>query len=78
MFGKRHRPRLHLYLEEGRFRLEGQIYERELTLGIENRGRAVARFPSVRFKRLAGINVNQWGIDGNMGFGLPVRPTEPN
>jgi len=76
MFGKRHRPRLSLYLEEGRYRLEGQIYERELTLGIENRGRAVARFPSVRFQRVPGINVNPYGIDGNMRFGLPLQPTE--
>jgi hypothetical protein len=76
MFGKRHRPRLSLYLEEGRFRLDGRIYEREITIGIENSGRAVARFPSVRFRR-AGINVNLFGIDGNGGSGLPQRPTEP-
>jgi hypothetical protein len=78
MFGKRHRPQLRLFLEEGRFRLEGNFYERELTLGIENCGRAVARFPSVRFKRVPGINVNRYGIDGNMGFGLPLQPTEPD
>jgi hypothetical protein len=77
MFGKRHRPHLRLCLEEGRFRLDGQVYERELTLGIENCGRAVARFPSVRFKRVPGINVNHYGIDGNMRFGLPLQPTEP-
>ena len=77
MFGKRHRPQLFLYLEEGTFRPEGQVYERELILGMENRGRAVAKFPSIRFKRVDGINVNPWGIDGNRNFGLPLRPTEP-
>src|ERR1017187_9602732 len=77
MFGKRHRPILSLYLEEGRFRLDGQVYERELTIGVENRGRAVARYPSVRFKRGGNININSYGIDGNGGFGLPRRPTEP-
>jgi Putative DNA-binding domain len=77
MFGKRQRPRLSLYLKEGRYRLQSQVYERELTLGIENRGRAVARFPSIRFDRVPGINVNHYGIDGNMRFGLPVQPTEP-
>jgi len=77
MFGKRHRPQLHLWLEAGRHRLDGQVYERELTLGIENRGRAVARFPSVRFQRVPGINLNPYGIDGNMRFGLPLQPTEP-
>lgn len=76
MFGKRHRPVLALYLEEGRYRLDGQ-HEREFTIGIENRGRAVARFPSIRFKNVPGISVNQRGIDGNGEFGLPRRPTEP-
>jgi hypothetical protein len=76
MFGKRNRPQLSLYLEEGEIHQHNQIFERGLTIGIENQGRAVARFPSVRFKR-AGINVNRYGIDGNGGFGLPLRPTEP-
>jgi hypothetical protein len=77
MFGKRHRPQLHLCLKEGRWCPAGEIYERELTLGIENRGRAIARFPSVRFQRVPGINLNAYGIDGNMRFGLPLQPTEP-
>jgi hypothetical protein len=77
MFGKRHRPKLSLFLEEGRYRLDGQIYEREFTIGVENSGRAVARFPSVRFNRVPGINLNHYGIDGNGGFGLPMQPTEP-
>lgn len=77
MFGKRHRPDLSLVVEIGRYRLDGQIYEREITIGIENRGRGVAKFPSLRFPRVPGINVNAFGIDGNYGFGLPMRPTEP-
>ena len=77
MFGKRHKPKLSLFLEEGRYRLAGQIYEREFTIGVENTGRAVARFPSVRFNRVPGINLQHDGIDGNGGFGLPMQPTEP-
>jgi hypothetical protein len=77
MFGKRHRPQLSLFLEVGRFRLDGQIYEREFTIGIENSGRAVARFPSLRFRPVPGINLNHYGIDGNGRFGLPMQPTEP-
>jgi hypothetical protein len=69
-------PNCIFVLEEGRFHLSGQICERELTLGIENRGCAVARFPSVRFQRVPGINVNSYGIDGNQRFGLPLLPTE--
>jgi hypothetical protein len=77
MFGKRHRPQLSLFLEVGRFHLDGQSYEREFTIGIENSGRAVARFPSLRFSRVSGINLNHYGIDGNGRFGLPMQPTEP-
>ena len=51
MFGKRHRPLLCLYLRKESSSLEGQIYERKLTVGIKNSGRAVARFPNLRFKR---------------------------
>jgi hypothetical protein len=77
MFGKRLRPVLALHLEFGTFRLDGQIYEREFTIGIENRGRGIARFPSIRFQSIPGINLDFYGIDGNRGFGLPRRPTEP-
>ena len=77
MFGKRHRPILSLFLEEGECRRNGQTYEREFVIGVENSGRAVAKFPSLRFDRVAGINVNHYGIDGNGGFGLPRQPTEP-
>jgi len=71
---------LALHLEIGEPWLEGQrheLYERALIIGIENRGRAVARFPSIRFTTVPGININKWGIDGNEGFGLPRRATEP-
>jgi hypothetical protein len=77
MFGKRHRPQLSLHLEIGRMRLDGQLYEREFVVGIENKGRAVARFPRLSFARVPGININTWGIDGNRGTGLPQQPTEP-
>lgn len=74
MFGKRHRPQLFLSLQVGRWRKEGNTYERELILGMGNRGRAIARFPSLRFKTKPGINVVAYGIDGNYKFGLPQRP----
>jgi Putative DNA-binding domain len=76
MFGKRHRPLLFLHLEEGLLHQVGHGYERELTVGMENRGRAVARFPSIRFKCARDVAVSPFGIDGNHGFGLPRRPTE--
>jgi hypothetical protein len=77
MFGKRHRPTLALHLEEGRFRREGNIYERELTIGIGNQGRAVARFPSIRFEN-NGVSVNYSGIDGVAGSVCHGDPQSPN
>lgn len=76
MFGKRHRPELHLWLEDGPPERWNESWRREFTLGIENRGRAVAKFPIIRFKG-QGIIVSNDGIDGNGRFGLPRRPTEP-
>jgi hypothetical protein len=77
MFGKRRRPQLALYLEVGGYQLKNHLYERELTIGIENSGRAVAKYPSLRFQRIPGFNLNRYGIDGNSNFGLPLLPTEP-
>ena len=78
MFGKRRRPILKLYLQDGEInRIIGTPMDRTFTIGIENRGRGVAKFPSLRFKREVGVNVNQYGIDGAGGFGLPQRPRPP-
>lgn len=77
MFGKRHRPRLALCLEPEGYRLDGTHYYRPITIGIENSGRGVAKFPSLRFQRTPGFNLDNYGIDGNGHFGLPLRPTEP-
>jgi hypothetical protein len=76
MFGKRHRPELHVFLEEGQTEPIREFWQREFILGIENRGRAVAKFPSIRFDG-HGVIVSSDGIDGNGRFGLPRRPTEP-
>jgi len=78
MFGRRRRAVLKLYIEEGRItQMAGRTMDRMFTVGIENRGRGVAKFPGLRFKRTPGINVCHLGIDGNGRFGLPQRPTEP-
>jgi hypothetical protein len=77
MFGKRRRPSLKLYLEPGGIEMRSGRPVRLLILGIENRGRAVARFPSIQFRRSNGLGVDGYGIDGNRGFGLPERPSDP-
>lgn len=77
MFGRRHRPVLSLWTKPGRIRSEqgAAFYEREFFVGIQNSGRGIARFPSLRFPVVPGINLAPYGIDGNGGWGLPQRPT---
>ncbi len=76
MFGIRHRPVLKIFLEEDTIEIQSGRPVRFLTLGIENCGRAVAKFPSIRF-RCPGVGIDAFGIDGKSGFGLPLRPAEP-
>ncbi len=42
---------------------------------VSNEGLGIAKFPSIRFQRSL-INISQYGLDGNGGFGLPVSPSE--
>jgi hypothetical protein len=81
LFGKRRRPVLKLYIEDlndisqtGMF--PNIIADRMFVIGIENCGRGTAKFPSLKMENVPGLNVDQWGIDGNGGFGLPRVPTD--
>ncbi len=78
-FGKRPPPKLQLYLEQDGF--DRNPYSpiepiRSFVLGLKNLGSAVAKFPSIRYRRLCGLGVSQFGINGSMGFGLPQSPSE--
>ncbi len=77
MFGRRQRPVLSLWAALGRIRSEvGANYsEREFVLGIEYSGRAIARFPSLRFTVMPGINLASNGLGGTGKWGLPLRAT---
>ena len=46
-------------------------------VGLRNEGKGIARFPSFRFRRACGFELNEYGIDGNTNFGLPRRAAEP-
>lgn len=48
---------------------------RWFVIGVSNEGLGIAKFPSIRFKRSL-INISQYGLDGNGGFGLPLSPSE--
>jgi Putative DNA-binding domain len=80
-FGKRPHPRLALYLEErenvSTSYPEPGVAVRWFHLGLRNEGKGIARFPSLRFLRGNDFDLSQYGIDGNMNFGLPRRASEP-
>jgi hypothetical protein len=78
-FGRSPRPKLELYLENDGVRggiLDPGFFYRWFVLGLKNAGRGIAKFPSIRFGRACGLHVDTYGIDGSLGFGLPVRPSE--
>jgi hypothetical protein len=77
IFGRRRRPVLSLHLEEAGVEMRKGRPVRILTLGIENRGRAIAKYPSIRFRSSA-VGVDPLGIDGKGGSGLPRSPSEPS
>lgn len=73
-------PRLELYLQP-----EGIVRDtynprgapvRSIKLGIKNVGSGTAKFPSIRYKRACGLTVDNFGIDGCHGFGLPQSPSD--
>jgi hypothetical protein len=78
-FGKRPPPKLELYLEPDG--IERNHYAprepvRSFVLGVRNLGAGIAKFPSIRYRRSCGLGIDQFGIDGVKGFGLPQRPSD--
>jgi hypothetical protein len=45
-------------------------------LGVLVKACRTAKFPSIRYKRASGLMVDQYGIDGSFGFGLPQGPSD--
>jgi hypothetical protein len=43
---------------------------------LTNTGAGIAKFPGVLFKRSPNLSVDSSGIDGNMKFGIRLRPSE--
>ena len=80
-FGRRPLPRLSLTIEVSNMMMDPPGHDggaiRRLFFGLTNDGRGMAKFPGVRFKRSNAVRLDNFGIDGNMGFGLPLRPSEP-
>jgi hypothetical protein len=76
MFGRRQRAVLSLWVTVGRNRADvgASFWEREFVVGIRNSGRGIAKFPSLRFPVVPGINLAAYGLDGNGRWGLPLRP----
>ena len=45
-------------------------------LGLRNSGTALAKYPMIRFDAFSGLQIDQYGVDGNLNFGLPQRATD--
>lgn len=80
-FGRRPLPRLSLHIEsqgmvDGSGYVRGPL--RHLLFGLKNEGRGIAKFPGIRFKRSTNLQRDDLGVDGNAGFGLPPRASEPD
>ncbi|HUX43410.1 MAG TPA: ATP-binding protein [Terracidiphilus sp.] len=75
-FGNRPHPRLELIFSERHTALDTyQRPARNFVLGLKNAGRGIARFPAVWYSQGV-LQLDSFGIDGNMNFGLPRRPSE--
>ena len=78
-FGRRPFPRLALILEQHTMITSHGLDQQPLRLlsfGLKNEGRGIAKFPGLRFRYIPGFKKDDFGIDGNCGFGLPPRPSE--
>jgi len=72
-------PKLELVFEsQGTVRdtYEPRTPVRSFVLDIRNVGSGTAKFPSIRYKRASGLIVENYGIDGNGGFGIPRSPSD--
>jgi Putative DNA-binding domain len=78
MFGRRPQPNLKPILQHNNFGpvLGDQSVHQFFFLGLFNDGRGLAKFPSIRFQRSHGLHVSLYGLDGNGGHALPLRPSE--
>jgi hypothetical protein len=78
-FGKRPVPRLSLYVHPLQM-VQSSGYSsgplRHLLFGLKSEGRGIAKFPDLRFKRSPNLGRDNFGIDGNGGFGIPPRASE--
>lgn len=80
-FGRRPIPRLALHVAISNMTMDPPGHDtsaiRRLTFGLKNEGRGIAKFPGIRFQRVPVLRPDDYGIDGSGGFGIPLRPSEP-
>jgi hypothetical protein len=80
MFGRRQSPKLRFFAEvvPRSVAREGNEVRCEITVGIENIGRSMAKYPSLRLNCMPYSRPSHFGIDGNGTTGLPMRGTTVN
>ncbi len=76
MFGRRKKPSLRVWTEvRKRYDREGAVGRCEITIGLENLGRGLARYPSLKLWGMTQSKPSPYGLDGNGRTGLPPRAT---
>jgi hypothetical protein len=71
MFGRRPKPQLSLSVRIVPTGSSGKVTNFIIFLGIENIGRGTAKSPLLSIKVHDPYKISNYGIDGNMHFGLP-------
>ena len=73
MFGKRRRPDLRFGWRLSHISSSsGKPSKFSITLGLENVGRGLARYPSFGIRNLSGATLSEYGVDVNRNHGLPM------
>lgn len=78
MFGRRPKPNLVLNSRVSLYSTSGDHYHLHVILGIENRGRGVAKAPMLMIYVHPPYTINRYGLDGNGHFGLKPLSTSPS
>jgi hypothetical protein len=74
MFGRRKKPSLRLWTEvRKRYDKEGTVGRCDIIVGLENLGRGLARYPSLKLSGMTQSRPSPYGLDGNGRTGLPPR-----
>jgi hypothetical protein len=70
MFGRSQKPLLGIHWGQLNIAMDGLNFVRRFTFGVENKGRGIAKYPSIQLENVTDITVSPFAA-----IGLPERPT---